>query len=790
MVLEAGCSGGRSGREALQQANALIAASKDAAAVPLLEQVIAGQPKGGQLAAEAYALLGDIAARQGKSGDAVRLLSQAVALDPGNRATRIALARNCLAAKQFSQARTVIDGLLKESPQQQEVLLLSASLHLALQEDRAAQNILEEMLARGAHPPEAYMLLSTVKSRQKDAAGAMEVLKAGIEKNPKSVALLALAARLYGQSGKIEAAAEALKKIIELEPDHISHPLALAALYWDNGKKETAGPLLTAYLEAKDQSSQRRLSLAEFYLQRRQNAAAERVLQEGIAGDPQSFALHQGLSQYYLKTGDARRAVDLLDGYLKKTQGKAPSDLRDGRLALAAALLGQHRVTEAAQRIQEVLTAEPDDLQANFLMGRVHLSQGKGNQALSAFQNVIARRPEALEAYLYLAETHVLMGDLPQAVAMLQQGLQIAPASKALYVALARAQISRKDYKAAEAAYAQAMRIDPGDFKVQAELGDFYLSIKELDRAEREYAEIVSKYPAEATGCLKLARLYFQRQDPTAALNELHQGYVRNPGSAVLLQELVLNLTAAKQGEAALEICRRRLAQNEQEAFTHNLLGRVLAHQGNVKEAEAAFLKASELAPQWQEAANNLAALYLHQNRTDEAVQKLEQALRQNPVNQAAYSTLGAIYEQSAQYPKAIDIYEQALAKLPDASKSAQRLAFLLCEFNKGAQDLERAQLLATQVYQTNPGQIDLLDTLAWVYFHKGEYARALSILQSISQQMPEEALLNYHLGMALLKSGKEQEAREKLEAAVKSKSAFIGRASAEQALASIKNAG
>ena len=182
-VLAVGCADGRLRREAMQKARSSVAASDDAAAIPLLEQVIAGQHKDDRLAAEAYTLLGEIAARRGRSDEAIRLLTKAVALDSDNR-TRLALAKNCLAAKQFAQARAVIDGLLKESPHQEEALLLNASLYMALQEYRNAQSILEEMLAGGTHPPEAYVLLATIKARQENATGAMEILAAGIEKNP------------------------------------------------------------------------------------------------------------------------------------------------------------------------------------------------------------------------------------------------------------------------------------------------------------------------------------------------------------------------------------------------------------------------------------------------------------------------------------------------------------------------------------------------------------------------------------------------------------------------------
>jgi hypothetical protein len=50
--------------------------------------------------------------------------------------------------------------------------------------------------------------------------------------------------------------------------------------------------------------------------------------------------------------------------------------------------------------------------------------------------------------------------------------------------------------------------------------------------------------------------------------------------------------------------------------------------------------------------------------------------------------------------------------------------------------------------------------------------------------------MVNYHLAMTLIKSGREEEARAKLELSLKDKQAFPGRADAEKALKELKSKG
>jgi tetratricopeptide (TPR) repeat protein len=97
---------------------------------------------------------------------------------------------------------------------------------------------------------------------------------------------------------------------------------------------------------------------------------------------------------------------------------------------------------------------------------------------------------------------------------------------------------------------------------------------------------------------------------------------------------------------------------------------------------------------------------------------------------------------------------------------------------------------LCLAAYQLKPGRIDILDTMAWIQYHKGNNDQALMLLEKINDQVGSHPMYNYHLSLALLKSGEEKEALSKLESALKSQANFHGRTQAEKTLKELRTKG
>ncbi|MBN2790087.1 MAG: tetratricopeptide repeat protein [Candidatus Delongbacteria bacterium] len=77
---------------------------------------------------------------------------------------------------------------------------------------------------------------------------------------------------------------------------------------------------------------------------------------------------------------------------------------------------------------------------------------------------------------------------------------------------------------------------------------------------------------------------------------------------------------------------------------------------------------------------------------------------------------------ENDQIDKAIEIYETAINKFPEEISMRNNYAYLLVEHNK---DIEKALELSNYAVEKEPENISFLDTLAWIYFIKGDYINA-----------------------------------------------------------------
>src|SRR5262249_40158431 len=96
-------------------------------------------------------------------------------------------------------------------------------------------------------------------------------------------------------------------------------------------------------------------------------------------------------------------------------------------------------------------------------------------------------------------------------------------------------------------------------------------------------------------------------------------------------------------------------------------------------------------------------------------------------------------------------------------------LAYLLAE---SGGDLDEALQLAQRAQQKQPGNLNLTDTLGWIYLKKNMSDSALQIFNICVKKDPENPTFRYHLGLTLLQKGDKEKARLELQTALEKKPA------------------
>jgi len=178
-----------------------------------------------------------------------------------------------------------------------------------------------------------------------------------------------------------------------------------------------------------------------------------------------------------------------------------------------------------------------------------------------------------------------------------------------------------------------------------------------------------------------------------------------------------------------------------------------------------------------------LATLYARGQKPDQTLQTVEKALQKRPNDPAMLTLAGTAYERKGQIDKAREAFEKALAANPRDGAAANNLAWILSEHGG---DAEEALRLATLAREVAPDDPQVADTLGWILYKRGIHHRAAGLLREAAGKLPGDALIQYHLGMALLKLEDRKAARQALGRALELDETFKGADEARRALASL----
>jgi Flp pilus assembly protein TadD len=108
--------------------------------------------------------------------------------------------------------------------------------------------------------------------------------------------------------------------------------------------------------------------------------------------------------------------------------------------------------------------------------------------------------------------------------------------------------------------------------------------------------------------------------------------------------------------------------------------------------------------------------------------------------------------------------YSHALQIQPRQTLAANNLAYLMLE---NGSNVDVALTYAQTARQGLPDSPDTADTLAWAYYYKGTYEFARDLLEEAVKAQPNNALMQYHLGMVYRKLSDKNGAQSHLKRAI-----------------------
>ena len=704
---------------------------------------------------------------QGRLDDALKGYERAIAADPRHLEAQLARAGLLIDLNRDADALAQVQSALKLAPSEPRGLYLSAVLAERRNDAAAAKAALKAVTAE-LDPvpiefirfrPQALMLNGLAHFGLGEMEKAKPYLEYAQRQTPNSP-LSKLLAQVYVAEPNLDRAGEVLESYLRAYPGDGQALVMMATLQMAQGRHARAATLMQEALKSRD-APEFRTALGLSLLRGGQSGDAVGELEKAFQRDPRQVYAGMALVSLYLRGGQTAKAIGVADKLVKQDPNNPTAWIQLGVARRAAG-----NAAGAREAYQKASQLDPGLLEAQLGLARVDITERQFDAAqtrLAALLKTDEKNVDALYEMALLSEARGQTAEVPRwlskatdvstsrntradqaLVAWLLKQDQPAPALEAArkllgkapddpqtLITYARAQLANRDIKGATATLTNAARRSGFGADPLAQIAGLQLDARDLAGAAYSLDKALQTAP-QHVGALALS-------------------------STVAMQQGNLAL-AEKQAKQVVQL-------RPQIALGYSLLADVAQARKQPAQALESLRKAHEVQP----TSGSLLALMRALSRQDtggKAAQDLaERWLKTHPADLAAWKALGDAQARAGAFPAARRSYDAALKLRPNDVEALNNLASTLLRQGEAA----AAVTVAEKALALDPRNPFVIDTAGWAYHLSGNGDRALQLLRDARLREPSSPDIRYHLAAALAKAGRKAEAREELEAALRS---------------------
>jgi tetratricopeptide (TPR) repeat protein len=733
---------------------------------------------------------GRVAEARSNIREAYGYYQAAVDADASYDAARAAAGKMLIFAGGAKRALDLVAPGLLAHPDDADLLVVRAAAHQQLKEKDAARADAERAIKLAPSNENALAILAALYADGKELPRAIALVSTAIAQKPASIPLHEVLTNLYLMSGEPAAAEAEMRKVIELQPMELGPRSQLAAYLARSHDLDGAQGVLEDAVKVLSKGKQpakadaAKLLLVDFLARGRSRAEGEKTLRAFIAREPADSDLRLGLGSLLQRTGATAEAIKAYEGVIER-EGTRPKALM-ARNRLAAMQLADGRVEQARKLIAEVLESNPRDDDALILRSTVELQQHDAPGAISDLRAVLRNQPKSVALQRSLASAYLSNKQPALAEETLRAVQQFAPNDAAVRIELAQLLSQTGRLSQAVTLLEATVKLLPDDAQAREGLIRAYLAAGNQQGARAAAQELKAHLPQSALGFYYAGIIAAQDKRLEESQNDLHKAHELEPDRMEVVASLVKVEVDRGSYDAAIATLQGALGRDPKNARLLNLLGEVYIVRQDLGHARDAFQRAVALDPRQSQPLRNLARVKLAAQDVDGAAGEFQAALKLAPADPQLVAEATAFYEKHNRVDEAVAAYEALYRENPQAKKfAANNLAMLLVTYRNDSTSLDRARELSSDFATSDNG--GLLDTLGWVQFKRGEYQKALAILERAVEHAPESRVIRFHLGMDQLQLGLREQARTNLETAVNGGGTFQGVEEARVALANLK---
>lgn len=574
-------------------------------------------------------------------------------------------------------------------------------------------------------------------------------------------------------------AAALLTACTEQSPNHL---VQSAHGYLAQGNHDAAMIQLRNALQQRPEDGALRLLLGRTLLDNGDPAAATRELRKALQyGQPQDAVLPL-LARAMLEQGEAKQ---LLSEFGSQSGVPALSTAESEaafKSALGQAQLQSGQTSEAAASFRAAVAAAPAHLSAQIGLVRVLAIEGEADEAAKIAGSLVAAHPMSAEAHMLVSDLQSMRGDQAASIAALEQAVRAngryVPARYALIATL----IGEQQFDAAAVQLEEARKLARTDLRIHYFDAVIALGQDDLVKARESSQRILKHSPDHVPSLVLAAAVELQATQPSAAEIHLRNAIALAPQHAGARRMLVRAHLLADQPAKALDALQPLLAAGVADPLLAMLAGETYLANGDMREASAYFMAASE-SPSTRPAAQTrlgqislvagdveagirqleavtaaadapiqadlaLTAAYMRSRDFDKALQIAQRLARKQPERPLAYQLIGSVYSSKKDSARAREYFLKALDLAPGYLPAVAGLSRLDLEANKPGDARKRFSAIVAKEPNNDQALLGLADVMART---GGSASDIADTLQRATRADPQSgsarlALIAHHL--------------------------------------------
>jgi putative PEP-CTERM system TPR-repeat lipoprotein len=721
-----------------------------------INEILAEQPD----FADAHLLKGQLTSVSNDKAGAVESFEKYKKLLPQTYQSRVLLANAYLKNKQYKEAETEVDLLLKVNPDQPFVNQIKAAVRFQAQDFDNAKLYSEKAIQNGSSNVPNRVIAGISAHRLGSSEQAYAHISSIKNKLPAQHPILKMLAILELKLGTSSVSGLTLTTLDGLSEDDVILLSAASAQLMREGNTAQLNAILDQVdsIEFNDplriaQKGMLRLSLDDL------DGLAD--LEQAIAMEPDQDTANTALARAYIENELYDKALELSSTWIQQK----PQEVY-GYILAAVSYSKMTKVIEAEDMYNQALAIDPNNIAANnyyadkaeeagdkqgavaYLLKIIYANPGHidslrkyyilqrdlGNteEGLKPIEEAFAQAPEKMQFRLLFAQALLTQGQYSQSISVLEQVTpsEVSPArywvvlgnayffnlqlDKAVVVAeswisaqsnnkdaylrlIALLDILKNSNKALKTAKLAQQRFA---FDEQFDMLVTYFNIVtgDLKAAEQSYASLSNNAKNSVAGQGLLGQILLEKGVAISALPKLKAFYEQTPSqaNASLVAKALKEL---KQYSQAISFLQDRNVQVGGSVVNDIQIAELAIISNDYELASTQYLAVLKIEPDNIRALNNLAYLLIEQGNHQKALQYAKRAAELSPVYPTVLHTYATTLFKTGQFNEAVEIF----AKVYDFDKADAEVALRYAEAMIAVKQIKLAEKILKAIKSDDP---------------------------------------------------------------------------------------